>query len=452
VSQLSCRSTEAALEQHTVAADAFARTAQDVQDAEALRMLNLLEQEHRRLGQLVQRQRRPRLRAGASLDDSSYDLEASTTGPNVSKIVTINPSPRSTLSSDVPYQAAPTLERRQARPLSSSIANNLASARGIPTAPQRQMRPIHPEDRSSSRASGESKNAVKSKASYGLSQPAAQTTASLTQLQEHHDLREEDSFQRFYSGFEGLWSKLSAPLAFAGLPLVADAQAEHGTDQPDANESLHHHRHQSLELPDIDSIYSKAAIRAIREDRGPVGNAQESFYVVPDHSQISGPHNGKHDEDDLSEDARYSPQTGSLRMSRHVRNTTQPRISGKTHEELEVENASLKTLTDNLSKRLYMWEKNAQNQTAAMQQSIRSLQPPHTLSSPKLVQPHNDEKQQQLEDQLRTLQKEVDQQHRENAKLKTVVLRYRERWDKLKEGARVRREGTERAADEKASG
>lgn len=41
-------------------------------------------------------------------------------------------------------------------------------------------------------------------------------------------------------------------------------------------------------------------------------------------------------------------------------------------------------------------------------------------------------------------QKDLEKYGRENEKLKTVVMRYRERWEKLKEGARVRREGAEK--------
>lgn len=45
-----------------------------------------------------------------------------------------------------------------------------------------------------------------------------------------------------------------------------------------------------------------------------------------------------------------------------------------------------------------------------------------------------------LEEALERAQKDLERFGRENEKLKTVVLRYRERWEKLKEGARVRRE------------
>lgn len=47
-----------------------------------------------------------------------------------------------------------------------------------------------------------------------------------------------------------------------------------------------------------------------------------------------------------------------------------------------------------------------------------------------------------LEEQLQAQQRELEKTSRENEKLKGVVGRYRERWEKLKEGARGRREGT----------
>lgn len=47
-----------------------------------------------------------------------------------------------------------------------------------------------------------------------------------------------------------------------------------------------------------------------------------------------------------------------------------------------------------------------------------------------------------LEEQVVELKREVERMGRENEKLRGVVGRYRERWEKLKEGARVRREGT----------
>ena len=46
-----------------------------------------------------------------------------------------------------------------------------------------------------------------------------------------------------------------------------------------------------------------------------------------------------------------------------------------------------------------------------------------------------------LEEEVREGKKEVERLGKENEKLRGVVGRYRERWEKLKEGARSRREG-----------
>jgi predicted RNase H-like nuclease (RuvC/YqgF family) len=121
-------------------------------------------------------------------------------------------------------------------------------------------------------------------------------------------------------------------------------------------------------------------------------------------------------------------------------------------EELHLENTALKHLSDTLSKRLHMWEVNSQSSSAVLQQSIRALQ-----NSPKAVavdaQPVSAQGQggtdgsalkrlQELEETLKRVDAEKESVARENEKLKTVVSRYRDRWEKLKEGARVRREGT----------
>lgn len=116
-------------------------------------------------------------------------------------------------------------------------------------------------------------------------------------------------------------------------------------------------------------------------------------------------------------------------------------------EELEIENAALKQLTENLNDRLYEWEKNAQKQTSVLQQSIRSLQS-HQSHGGRAREATIHEGGAQTEEEIRQLQeqhdatlREMERYARENEKLKVVVMRYRERWEKLKEGARVRREG-----------
>ena len=280
-------------------------------------------------------------------------------------------------------------------------------------------------------------------------------------------LRNDEPFQRFYATFENLFSKLSAPLAFAGLPLNIDEPHPSPASKAPSILSTSKPEERATADPDFTKIYSKAALRAVREEHGgpgsggPFGGA-ESFYVVPTTGgtisyadilaraqQEAIRHNGNNTNetsanvneehlDDEFVDARETPQPASPMLNRR------PKPGTKTMEELTLENEALRALADHLSRRLLEFEMGAQTSSLALQRSIRAMQSPAASqaggtrdrdgeSDPRVVQ---------LEDQVRVMEREVERMGRENDKLKGVVGRYRERWEKLKEGARVRREGT----------
>jgi regulator of replication initiation timing len=124
--------------------------------------------------------------------------------------------------------------------------------------------------------------------------------------------------------------------------------------------------------------------------------------------------------------------------------------STKTLEELQMENDALRQLSDTLSKRLHMWEVNAQSSSMALQQSLKAMHqhntasptassaiPPSHVLAPTTVD--SDRRIKELEDLVRRSEKETDRFARENEKLKGTLGRYRERWEKLKEGAKTRR-------------
>jgi regulator of replication initiation timing len=117
----------------------------------------------------------------------------------------------------------------------------------------------------------------------------------------------------------------------------------------------------------------------------------------------------------------------------------------KTMEELHMENNALRHLTDTLSKRLHMWEVSAQSSSMALHQSLRALQSqqvsPSASTAPDARAGDLNARVKELEEMVRQNQKDMQRLEHENEKLKGVVGRYRERWEKLKEGARVRREG-----------
>lgn len=297
----------------------------------------------------------------------------------------------------------------------------------------------------------------------------------------------DEAFQRFYSTFEGLISKFSAPLAFASLPLGTDAThqrrlsgqksaAETKLDRQSAAGDISGH---SQKAPDMNKLVSSAALRAIKDKNGPAAwNAgAESFYVVPTaggmisyagilsraekEARRDRGRDSVDENDDDFVDAREEPSSPEAfhSMAKESRSSKKGKAEkvqgGKTMEELQLENTALRHLTDTLSRRLHMWEVNAQSSSMALHQSLRALQshpvssPTHPISPSASAAPDrgipsgsdSDTRLKELEEAVRRHENELQRVERENEKLKSVVGRYRERWEKLKEGARVRREG-----------
>ena len=264
----------------------------------------------------------------------------------------------------------------------------------------------------------------------------------------------DDTFSRFYSTFEGLLSKLSAPLGFAGLPLASE-------EPPKADVITEKAKHtpQSSAEPDVGRLFSKSALRAVREEHG-TGNggfgAAESFYVVPttggtisyagilsraerEARQAAG------EDNDEFVDARETLQPTSPNLKRRTKNPIT-----KNMEELQLENEALRALADDLSIRLHRFEVGAQNSSMALAMSMRAFHSPTTSAAAIVHSPlaagegngggggGGPDKIRELEEQIAMSKKEKDKLQRENDKLKTVIERYREKWEKLKDGARER--------------
>lgn len=377
------------------------------------------------------------------------------------------------------------------REIGSSIASNLASARGIPSNRQRRpspaaslsAQPTEGKHLSSPRKSklGESDSraiqATPSKSPANPNKPHSAPPVSLAAASKPTSKestspatpRNDEPFQRFYATFENLFSKLSAPLAFAGLPLNVDEPQQPPASKPPSTPSPVKPEERATADPDFTKIYSKAALRAVREEYGgpgsgsPFGGA-ESFYVVPTTGgtisyadilaraqQEAVRHTGKtvndsgstvNEEhlDDEFVDARETPQHASPMLTRR------PKPGTKTMEELTLENEALRALADHLSRRLLEFEMGAQTSSLALQRSIRAMQSPAASQAggtrERVREQEGDIRVTELEEQVRVMEREVERIGRDNEKLKGVVGRYRERWEKLKEGARVRREGT----------
>ncbi|EHA22311.1 hypothetical protein ASPNIDRAFT_213941 [Aspergillus niger ATCC 1015] len=522
----------AASEEHDLAAGEFATAAQNSSDKEALRTLHLLEQHHKKLAQILRFQHEN----PPSNADTGANAQLSTESGARASPSTTDPQHLPRLSGH------PRLPSRE----SSSIASNLASARGIPAHRASPASPtIAPQQAGAKMTDGPSKVRTSESRLRGTAQmqgmrererererhrtpasarqPWIPPTPSPTDITSQQYAPAEPSepsrpraslteepFQKFYSTFEGLISKISAPLAFAGLPLGTDPSSTQTSTSrksaPDTKTDRYNAVPDRTAEPDINKLFSRAALQAIKDNTGGAGggtgSAAESFYVVPttggtvsyagiltraEKEARRSSFEDAADEDFV--DARETPPSPELRQSlsgaaaapmgskaaARNNNTSQSEKfsrltqNPKTMEELQMENQALRHLSDTLSKRLHMWEVNAQSSSMALQQSLRAMH--HTQNVPSLDQPHNqsqgsspvtttggggvgagissppvpatdyDQRIKELEEMVRRGEKELGKVGRENDKLRDVLGRYRERWEKLKEGAKSRRAG-----------
>ncbi len=146
---------------------------------------------------------------------------------------------------------------------------------------------------------------------------------------------------------------------------------------------------------------------------------------------------GTRNSEDLDEfvDARETPGPPSPVMMRGAKAGAKMAGSNKTMEELQLENEGLRSYLDNVTRRLHEFEVGAQASSFAFQQSFKASM----RQSPGASQAGSNVD--NLEERIREAKMEMEKVRTENEKLKGVIGRYRERWEKLKEGARVRREG-----------
>nr|KAK5434938.1 hypothetical protein LTR18_010037 [Exophiala xenobiotica] len=493
----------AASEEYDLAAAEFAAAARDSADLEARRLLSLMEAENKKLGEILRTSHERPLGANNARPSPSRTESAPSTTPSISQQESGRPpSPEATIH-------APRLPRGlrpNARDLSSSIASNLASARGIPSSRQKRPTPISPLV-SAQNADGQitledtRAHSVSRQGSYTGDAPPSSSNESSSRPPWAPPLQPEPAkpnagvsidqhasdapFQQFYSTFESLISKLSAPLAFAGLPLTSPAPKTAVPLEPPSPKSPHGPSRAVPAAPSVDysQLISRAALRAVS---GSSNNTSESFYVVPttggtisyaeimnraerEEGRVLRHHRQPSTLSNISEDDFVDahstilpntsrPREGGGPPSRFARRgaSEEAKVNGKTMEELALENQALKHLSDTLSRRLHVFEMSSQTASAAMAQSIRSLhRSPLTtpLLSPENSRGRNSGKGLEagmdeavakriadLEDILRKSDARARKKEDENAKLKETITKYRDKWDSLKAGAKARRE------------
>lgn len=475
---------------------------------QAFRTLKLLEEHHTRLSQILKSQVSS---PSQTKPEQATEKVTAHTSPSVA-------NPQAVAGSQYrPETQSFAAAHRPSRDAGSSIASNLASARGIPANKQRRSGQVSSTALAQQHAEGKILNPQRQpKATTSLTK----STTEATQLSEKVSLasqnaaalsqdvtmtgegkpeqtgsaanKSDDAFNRFYTTFESLFSKLSAPLAFAGLPLNPDSETSTPPPPTEVPQSQQSPRHQSRNKPrpttrpssratvepEYSRLFSPAALAAVREEPGGSNlGAAESFYVVPTtggtmqyasilarHQNQQQSHNNKqqglnHHRTVSRESTGLSEDLDEFVDARETLGPPSPLDArrsggGKSMEELQLENESLRAVLDEMSRRLWQFEMGAQMGSVALQQSIRaSLNRTNTaIASPSASQAGGalagpgdakglEVKVVGLEEEVGKAKKELERMGRENEKLKGVVGRYRERWEKLKEGARTRRGG-----------
>ena len=352
----------------------------------------------------------------------------------------------------------------QFRDTSPSLARDMASRRGIPavgnnkppsTAAQAHARQLSPEARRRDRTGHSAQippSVVHSQANLSPAKPIPRS-------------ENDDAFAKFYSNLTmGTMSKLSSVLAYAGLPLTSDfLPTEQGSkSKPDSRTVP------ASNEPDVKNFFSPAALHAIEDDhkkrgsQGHVFGPAESFYVVQTGggtysyadiakapSQLAS---GVDEEDEEAfVDAREeAPPSSPLRQSRFIKQPERTSRPGKsrTHEELELENDTLKQTLEQVAQRLSEFEAHAQDASmAALTQSMASL---HNHAAPGVPDPT-------LLERLKRLEQQVQQQAEENTRLQSdmekkdkTLRKYRSTWDEIKKSAKQKDQAKKEKAEKEA--
>lgn len=333
------------------------------------------------------------------------------------------------------------------RDLGASIASNLASARGIrskyrsqPLSPSVSNTEAPGNVEAGSRKTG-SRSKMQNMLEYSSEKPVQGSSSPEKLSRQSSTISQEspvaaspaapsndEGFSKFYSAFGTIINRISAPLAFAGLPLINEEQADEPAPasapapEPSTQKRIKLKPSPSVAAePDISKIYSKATLRAIARD-GQSGT--DSFYVVPTSghtasyasilsyadkekrrnqasahghrggggkasaSSAAGAGDDAADEDDFV-DAQESqiPNSPSLRRRGASNKLGGAGPGGRNTElahvveELYLENKSLKDALDKLSKRLHAFESMSQNSGMRLAESMRLMRPGSPVST-----------------------------------------------------------------------
>ncbi|KAF9869560.1 hypothetical protein CkaCkLH20_12953 [Colletotrichum karsti] len=476
--------TTVAINEHALAAGEFANAARATDSLEALRTLKLLEQHHKQLSELLKLpldRRSSQTSNPDTIDEKSESQSPETNNISASDDGRAKPETAGAGSPVAAAKAIPSLTQQRrypSREMTSSIASNLASARGIRSGRNRSQ-PIPPSV-TNDQAPGNMEVQARREGSRARMQnvldqsgkPAwippthaeSQRRDEAKKSEEAMSPASDDGYSRFYNTFGSLLNRLSAPLAFAGLPLVAE---EPSTPEPvEAPEPAPPKRNRlkspaAPAEPDLSKIYSRATLRAISAH-----NPSDSFYVVPTsghtvsyanilnfadkekrrlEASLHGSSLIEDDEDDFvdARETQLSPGAKRRVGGGGAKSRTERDLSN-TVEELYLENKGLKDMLDKLSKRLHAFEASAQSSSLALAESMRLRRPGSPVTPSSGGTPAGDavlrSRNKDLEEQLTLAIQRMEALEKENRTMARTLEKYRDKWDKLKAGAKARRQ------------
>lgn len=382
----------AAAVEHQAAADQYAKAQQSTSDHEALRMLQLLEEHHRQLANII--------RSKHTIQKAMQDAEPLDLPPSTPTSSNAASSPAAPPAGQSPSVARIHPARRESSP---ALAKDMATRRGIP----------QPSSTHKVRLSANSSHIISPPAVEPRPAPLPPPSERAAQSKD-----QDDGFSRFYSNWTtGPLSRLSSMLAFTALPLTETSDPESPTSS----------RHQKTSArasndPDVKSLISPAALNALQK-HGHIGPG-ESFYIIPPSGGTASYANI------VSREQRYARRQhlSNINEDDPVKfvdaHETQPSsrqpnrgLISVREEELQLENDTLKQVLDQMSHRLQVFESHAQDASmAALNQSVLSVRTAHSAATSK--QSDNDD--------LQAALKEIQKLRHDNSKYKAYYTKLRD--------------------------
>ncbi|KAK4561842.1 hypothetical protein LTR86_004522 [Recurvomyces mirabilis] len=233
-------------------------------------------------------------------------------------------------------------------------------------------------------------------------------------------------------------SKLSSVLAYAGLPLTADDIKQELTPLSKAGK----HTVSASNDPDVRNLFSKAALAAVEEDRRQRGTFGRGFGMTKSFADIARHRGIEEDEDDFV-DAREAPGPPSPTRSRIPQSARASFGKGRTQEELELENTTLKVTLEQLAGRLANFEVHAQDASmAALTQSIVAVHPPATGPS---AEAGTAERLRQLEELVSKAAEEKQQLEMQARQQQNELKKWNAKYEKLYERAKSKQQAKQLA-------